>query len=813
MKLDILFAGKAKDPGQVNAILEILSPLGIDGHQVCEADNDRKTLENALIAALRRSDVILIIGGLGSGFTDFTTDMICEGLGLREGVCPAALEQMKKRYQLGEETLSKEDLRKVKIPAGAHPLLNIWGDCPGYALVSGDQCIAALPDGAAELASMAEKVLLPYLNKIYSDESQPVEGGAFGISLEDARAKTEAAKELASVSIKKEGLGLFIRIMPEGDKSNTETACGMVQNALEGAFFPGSKSLAEAFLAAAAKTDTVVATAEREGKDDFRRFLGTAGGADKDLPKLSVGRKSAKDSGIPRKYVNKRKGATWQLAVHMARSAREHFSATVGIGVTGFRSGKGHCDEAYVAMCDHTGAWVAKILVPEERLDMDTQLEICAALDMARRYMDKDSAFLSRSQDLGQCLSGKITKDKIKICTFSQDGTAIWQSDGEQARKEKKAKRSANRRQKSSPGSIAGKVVLSILAALILLAAGAVGSFFWQAYRSQQLTASMLKLYQAGETASTPENYPEEFDTRFSLLWQQNKDVVGWLSVPDTEFSLPVVQGKDNSYYSLRNFKKEPNLYGTAYLNARSDLGGDENIALFGNRMEDGSMFAGLEDYRKLTFYRDHPVISFDSVYGGSNSYKVCAVFVTDPKEEDQPDFESWRNFEDQAEWENAIDNMKQRSLICAPVDIRKGDKFLTLSTSVSDFDGARLIVVARKTRSGEIKSVKTDDAVYNASPVLPQQLQQGLEEVVAPQSSSFTPLPQNGPERPGRVPEQESSLSLQESSQTQEEPLSPSQPQASSQPEPSQPPEMSQASSQPLSEDVPEEQPRMWAT
>lgn len=171
-------------------------------------------------------------------------------------------------------------------------------------------------------------------------------------------------------------------------------------------------------------------------------------------------------------------------------------------------------------------------------------------------------------------------------------------------------------------------MALGLILSAILLAAGAVGSFYWQAYRSGQLRTAMLSLYQSGGGA-VPDGYPEEYDPQFTLLWEQNQDVVGWLSVPDTDFSFPVVQGKDNTFYSLRNFKKELSLYGTTFLNAPASLREDTNVTLYGNRMEDGQMFAKLENYRKLTYYREHPILSFDTVYDGGN-YKVCAVFVVD---------------------------------------------------------------------------------------------------------------------------------------------------------------------------------------
>ena len=68
MKLDIIFAGEAKDQQQM--LLDLLAPLGIDKYTVTEAKSDRKDLEHTLVAALRRSDTVLLIGGLGSGPSD-----------------------------------------------------------------------------------------------------------------------------------------------------------------------------------------------------------------------------------------------------------------------------------------------------------------------------------------------------------------------------------------------------------------------------------------------------------------------------------------------------------------------------------------------------------------------------------------------------------------------------------------------------------------------------------------------------------------------------------------------------------------------
>lgn len=68
------------------------------------------------------------------------------------------------------------------------------------------------------------------------------------------------------------------------------------------------------------------------------------------------------------------------------------------------------------ALCDRDKAWVARISVPEERLNFDVELAATAALDMARRYADADTSFLSAGEDLLTALSGRISKERV--CTF-----------------------------------------------------------------------------------------------------------------------------------------------------------------------------------------------------------------------------------------------------------------------------------------------------------------------------------------------------------------------------------------------------------
>lgn len=87
---------------------------------------------------------------------------------------------------------------------------------------------------------------------------------------------------------------------------------------------------------------------------------------------------------------------------------------------------------------------MARVLVPEERLNFDTELAATAALDMARRYADADGVFLAGGEDLLTALSGKIGQERV--CTFAPDGTAVWRLPDEAV--PVKGKAGKNRREK-----------------------------------------------------------------------------------------------------------------------------------------------------------------------------------------------------------------------------------------------------------------------------------------------------------------------------------------------------------------------------
>ena len=78
-------------------------------------------------------------------------------------------------------------------------------------------------------------------------------------------------------------------------------------------------------------------------------------------------------------------------------------------------------------------------------------------------------------------------------------------------------------------------------------------------------------------------------------LQEENADIVGWLEIPDTAISYPVLQGTDNEYYMNHNYKKEKSKSGSIFLNKDYDWTiPSTNLLIYGHNIKTGTMFHDL---------------------------------------------------------------------------------------------------------------------------------------------------------------------------------------------------------------------------
>lgn len=212
---------------------------------------------------------------------------------------------------------------------------------------------------------------------------------------------------------------------------------------------------------------------------------------------------------------------------------------------------------------------------------------------------------------------------------------------------------------------------------------------------------------------------------RTKSLLRLNKDIFGWLKIDGTQVDYPVLldpgelSGNDpyygaesyfpNSYYLEKDIFRQYYDRGTLYADYRNVLGSDEaaqsdNIVIYGHNWYDGTMMGSLRKYRSdPEFYEQHPFVELSSNYK-EYDYVIFAYLVTSGSY-NATDFHYWNmeDFDTEDEFNFYIDNCRAGQLLDTGVDVKYGDKLLTLSTCYADWDNSRFIVVARRLRDGEV--------------------------------------------------------------------------------------------------------------
>ncbi|MBQ7045785.1 MAG: nicotinamide-nucleotide amidohydrolase family protein [Clostridia bacterium] len=211
----------------------------------------------------------------------------------------------------------------------------------------------------------------------------------------------------------------------------------------------------------------------------------------------------------------------------------------------------------------------------------------------------------------------------------------------------------------------------------------------------------------------------------FNFLRQINDDTIGWLRINNSPIDYPVMLTDNNEFYYNHNIYKDKSRYGTIFADSSVIIEPtkiSQNITLYGNTFSNGSMFSELKNYRGLDYYKNHPTISFKTLYR-DNVYKIFSVFIinTDPGDDNSYAFEFAKSaFADKADFMAFVEEAKLRSILKTPVDVKEQDELLTLCVDTNEFKGAKLVVMARRTRSNENFAVDTRLADVNPNPIYP---------------------------------------------------------------------------------------------
>lgn len=238
-----------------------------------------------------------------------------------------------------------------------------------------------------------------------------------------------------------------------------------------------------------------------------------------------------------------------------------------------------------------------------------------------------------------------------------------------------------------------------------------------QPIEDSEVETIMIVINERGETTYVTENTTEPANTEettgeeqtesgqerkplqtYSALHEKNRDFFGWITVPDTKVDYPVMFSPDRPLQYLgHDFFGSASYHGVPFLDAECDPNGNFYL-VYGHHMEDGTMFAGLVEYDKKSFWENHPTFRFDTLYE-ERTYAVVIAMRGRVLNVDEEGFRyyNYTSLDTEAEFMNYIRQAKQLARYDTGVDVSFGDELLVLSTCYHYTSNGRFVVIAKR--------------------------------------------------------------------------------------------------------------------
>ena len=205
--------------------------------------------------------------------------------------------------------------------------------------------------------------------------------------------------------------------------------------------------------------------------------------------------------------------------------------------------------------------------------------------------------------------------------------------------------------------------------------------------------------YEVVAAVSHDNTISDTWKAQYEYLSSANSDCIGYISIPDTVLSYPVMfTPSDYTYYLYRNFSGEYEYRGSLFLDYQTKIGQSQNIIIYGHNMTDGLMFGTLREYLDKDYYENHKYVYFNTAVS-EGIYEVMAVVKTKIYTVEDTCFKYYRygGVLTKDEFETYVREMVSMSEYSTGVEAQWGDELISLSTCNRYTDEGRLVIVCRR--------------------------------------------------------------------------------------------------------------------
>lgn len=170
MNAEILAVGTELLMGQIantNAqyISKKLNDIGVNVYYHSVVGDNPIRLKDSLLAALKRSDLVVMTGGLGPTQDDITKETVSEVLGKKLVLHEESLERIKTFFNRINRKMTDNNVKQAYLPEGCIVVENNNGTAPGCIVENNGKIVVMLPGPPPEMIPMLDDTVIPYLRE------------------------------------------------------------------------------------------------------------------------------------------------------------------------------------------------------------------------------------------------------------------------------------------------------------------------------------------------------------------------------------------------------------------------------------------------------------------------------------------------------------------------------------------------------------------------------------------------------------------------------------------------------------------------
>ncbi|MBP3414178.1 MAG: CinA family nicotinamide mononucleotide deamidase-related protein [Clostridia bacterium] len=399
-----------------------LAAIDVNIYCTNTAGFDPARLRELLSMALTRSDIILLVGGMGPNIEDITKQTVCDALGLslvRHEVSQRRIEEYcaANGIALNDIVMSMADM-----PAGSVVFRNDNGMCPGCAIRSSKQCIVMLPASHVELEPMVKSYVIQYLKQLTDGAvfSQVINVFSLGITLHEVEERLGALLSSDNPTIRCYEMTGEIRIRvtakSHSEEVSRELANPFIKQIIEifgkDAYGMNVSGIEEVVVKELKERKMTLSTAESCTAGIISKRVTDIPGSSRVFEVGATTYSSNKKSdvlGVSDKIIQRYGAVSPEAAAAMAVGARKLAGSTLAVSTTGIAGPGGGTPLkpvglVYIGLADKQHVWIRKTLIQKPGMDRDYVRQVAAshALNLVRMYIDSLPYLMPGCEKLGE---------------------------------------------------------------------------------------------------------------------------------------------------------------------------------------------------------------------------------------------------------------------------------------------------------------------------------------------------------------------------------------------------------------------------